>query len=334
MTIRLALVGYGYWGPNLARNFSRIKGAELRYIVDLDAKKRGRAAEEYPFIKVVASFEEVLPDVDAVIIATPPKTHFALAKLALNAGKHVLIEKPVTTNVEDAKELAKLAQEKKLTLMIDYIFIYGDYVRYLKGLLDKGELGTLHAFQFQRQAIEFLRRDVNVVEDLMTHDVSMLFYLLGEKAAKPRKITAVGKSHFIKGVEDEAIAYLDYGDMTVTLIVSSLSPVKMRKVMILGDKKMAEFDDMKVAGKVEVHEKEIKGPLEAPANYWDFIVQCNPGSTIIPYVKAREPLANMASHFIDCIEKGKKPDTDISFGLLVTDLIERINAQVKGSAPQ
>ncbi|VVC03239.1 UDP-N-acetylglucosamine 3-dehydrogenase [Candidatus Burarchaeum australiense] len=332
MAVRLVLVGYGYWGPNLARNFSKAKGAELRYIVDLDAKKRERAAEEYPFIKVVSSFEEVLPDVDAVIIATPPKTHHALAKLALEAGKHVLVEKPVTTNVEDARELAKLAHEKKLTLMVDYTFIYGDSVRYLKTLLDKQELGTLHAFQFQRQAIEFLRRDVNVVEDLMTHDVSMLVYWLGEKAAKPRRLTAVGKSHFIKGVEDEAFAYLDYGDLTVTLMVSSLSPVKLRKVMILGDRKMAEFDDVRVAGKVEVHEKEIKGPLEAPATYMDFVVQCNPGSTIIPYIKSREPLANMASHFIDCIGSGKKPETDISFGLVVTDLIERINEQVKGSS--
>jgi predicted dehydrogenase len=329
MAIDVALVGYGYWGPNLARNLSRTKGAHLQYIVDSDEKKRRKAMEEYSQIETASSLDEVLKEVDAIVIATPPKTHFAIAKTALEAGKHVLVEKPVTHTLDEAKELAKIVQSRKLTFMVDYTFIYGDYVRYIKTLLDKGELGALHAFYFQRQAIDFLRRDVNVVEDLMTHDISMLVYWLGEKAAKPHKVIAAGKSHFIKGVEDEAIAYLDYGDFTATLIASSLSPVKTRKVSILGDKKMAEFDDMKVAGKVEVHEKEIKAPLEAPANYWDFIVQCNPGSTIIPYVKSREPLANMTSHFLECIEQGKKPDTGISFGVAVTELTEKINERMK-----
>ena len=332
MTVKLALVGYGYWGPNLARNFTRAKGAELLYIVDSDEKKRAKASEEYRWIKTAPSLQDVLGDVDAVVIATPPKTHYALAKAALEAGKHVLVEKPVTTNSNDAKELERLSKQKKLVLMVDHTFIYVDQVRYIKGLLDRGELGTVNSLHFQRQAIDFLRRDVNVVEDLMTHDISMLIYWMGEKASKPLNITASGKSHFIKGIEDEAIAYLDYGDFTATLIASSLSPVKIRKVMLVGDRKMAEFDDVKVSGKVEVHAKEIKAPLEAPSNYWDFIVQCTPGSTTIPYIASREPLFNMAAHFIDCAEHNKTPDTDISFGVKVTELMERINERVRTSS--
>lgn len=332
MVLKLALVGYGYWGPNLARNFSKVKDSQLLYIVDMDEKKRRKAMDDYPQIETYEKLEDVLDKVDAVIVATPPKTHFAVVKQALNAGKHVLVEKPVTTSLAEAKELKEIATKKKLVLMVDYTFIYVDYVRYIKQLMDKGELGSIGALYFQRQGIEFLRRDVNVVEDLLPHDISMLVYWMGEKAAKPRKITAGGKSHYIKGVEDEAVAYLDYGDFTATMLVSSLSPVKIRNVMVVGDRKMAEYDDVKVSGKVEVHDKEIKTPLEAPSNYWEFMVQYNKGSITVPYINAREPLSNMASHFVDCASHNKKPDTDISFGLIVTELMEKINEAVKASA--
>ncbi|RLG20254.1 gfo/Idh/MocA family oxidoreductase [Candidatus Micrarchaeota archaeon] len=329
MVLKLALVGYGYWGPNLARNFSKLPDAEVHYVVDSDEKKRERAKKEYPHAHTSASLEQVLSKVDAVLIATPPKTHFALAKLALEAGKHILVEKPVTTTAKEARELEALAKEKNRIAMIDYTFIYVDHVRYIKKLLDSGEMGKIASFYFQRQGIDFLRRDVNVVDDLLPHDLSMLVYWMGEKATRAKTVLAAGKSHFITEIEDEAISYLDFGDFTASMLVSCLSPVKVRKVLIIGDKKMVEFDDTKLSDKVAVHDKEIRAPLEAPTSYWDFLVKCRRGSTTLPYVPSREPLANMAAHFVDCVKNKKKPDTDISFGVIVTELMERINNTVR-----
>jgi len=254
--MKIAVIGYGYWGPNLVRNFSWAPNAQVKYVCDLDEKQLARVKGMFPNVeKTTTNLQEVLddPQVEAVAISTPVRTHFPLAKAALLKGKHVMVEKPMTDSVAQAKELVKLADDKGLTLMTDHTFLYTGAVRKIKALIDSGDLGELYYFDSMRVNLGLFQSDVNVIWDLAPHDLSIMLYLINKK---PTAVSATGVAH-VAG-QPENIAYMNvfFQDNTIAHFnVNWLNPVKVRQILIGGSKKMVLYDDMNNAEKVKVYAK-------------------------------------------------------------------------------
>lgn len=310
--IKVAIIGVGHWGPNLLRNFLKHSAVDKVYCYDTDKKKMESVHQKYPMVETVAHYHDILNNssIDVVVVATPVTSHFDLAKQALQHGKHVLVEKPLTSTPDDGVTLVNLARDKELKLMVDHISVYNGAIRKIKEIIDSGELGEIMYFDAARTSQGLTRSDVNVMWDLAIHDLSILDFLL---VIKPKAVSAVGISHFN---ELEDIAYMTLffdNDCIAHVHVNWLSPIKVRKILICGTKKMIVFDDIEASSKIKVYNKSGTGAVDAPE------------------YDTTEPLASVTNEFVHAIEKDRKPLTNGDVGLKIVEMLAAAERSIKNS---
>lgn len=318
--VKIAIIGYGYWGPNLVRNFMSLQEATVTHVADIRKEKLADVGRYYPSVKTSTIPEEVIlaPETDAVVIATSVNTHYELAKASLHAGKHVLVEKPLAMNEAEAKELIDLALQKNLVLMIDHTFLYTGAVQKVKELLDKGEIGRVNYFDSTRINLGLFQHDVNVLWDLAPHDISILNYLTGER---PVSLNATGISHTRNGIENIAYLTLNYqSDMIAHFNCSWSSPVKIRNILIGGDKKMIVYNDMEPTEKIKVYNCGYSHSSDEEKR--NVLIDYRIGDIHVPKLDTREALYKMAQDFSQCIIFGKKPLSDALSGLEVIKILQ------------
>ena len=329
---RIGVIGVGGWGKNLARNYFQIPECELKYVCDLDQKLLAKTHGQWPTAKTTTDVEELLADdeLDAVVIATPAPTHYPLAKQALMAGKDVYVEKPFVLDVEDGEELIKLASDKDRVLMVGHLLEYHPVVVELKRLIDSGELGKVLYIYTQRVNLGTVREDENALWNFAPHDISSILYLLGQE---PTNVSARGQSYLKKDVEDVVFLSMDFGGAAMAHVhVSWLDPHKIRKLTIVGDKKMAVFDDLEGNEKLKIYDKgaSYESDYDSFAEY----VTLRFGDIKIPYVKVGEPLRIECMHFLDCIENRTTPRSDGLDGQRVVQVLDAAQKSLRsGGTP-
>lgn len=318
--IRIGIVGYGYWGPNLVRNFAESSRFKLAGVSDLSAARRTAAEGRFPGVKVVSDYKDLVddPTIDAIAVATPVSTHFEIANAALEAGKNVLLEKPMTLEVSESQRLVDLAAKKNKTLMVDHTFVYNGAVRKMKDLVTKGELGDLLYYDSVRINLGLFQHDVNVIWDLAPHDLSILDHLVDEK---PVAVQAMGTKHVQGRPDNMAYVTLHYGSSFLAhLHVNWLAPVKIRQTLLGGTKKMVVYDDMEAAEKIKVYDRGVDVEL-SPDQAHALRVGYRSGDMWAPNIDQSEALKVEIAHFADCIEQNKKPITDGEAGLRVVKVL-------------
>lgn len=326
MNIKIAIIGCGYWGPNLIRNFYQLDDCQVSFACDIDAEKLDQIKKVYPAINVTQDYKEVLKDssIQAVCIATPLSTHFEIARAVLLAGKDVFIEKPMTSSSKEAEELIALAKEKNRILMVDHTFVYSGVVQKIKELIDKGELGKLYYYDSERINLGLIRSDANVVLDLATHDLSIIDYLFSQK---PVAVSARSFGHIYNHRSETAvITIMHEGDFVSTVRVSWLSPVKIRKVMIGGSQKMIFWDDVEADEKLRIYDKGIDID---PQSVTPFQPLYRSGDVLLPKIDQTETLKRVAEHFTYCLKERGKALTDGLSGLRVIKLVEATEQSIK-----
>jgi len=317
--IKIALIGLGYWGPNLARVLNQTSRCQFTACCDVDPEKVERTTRQYPNLRGFCVTEDLMgSDIDAVVIATPISTHYELASQALRGGKHVFVEKPLTDSAEKSKELVALAQNLGLTLMTGHTFVYSPAVVCVKELIDSGELGSLHYLSFSRVNLGLYQKDVDVVWDLAVHDVSILLYWLGEF---PVRACSFGRSCVQQSKRDVAYLWFQFPSGTVASCeVSWLSPHKMRRTCVVGSKRMITYDDTEYTEKVKIHDRGVI--LRTPETFGEFQLTYRMGDVLSPYLANTEPLVLEMEHFIECLETQATPRTDGRFGAKVVAAVE------------
>ncbi len=324
----VAILGSGYWGPNYIRNFDNFKNAEIKWVCDIDPNKLKLVSDKYPRIKTTSNFDQVLsdPEVEAVVIVTPTQTHYSLAKKALKANKHVLVEKPITTRSEEAKELIELAKRQSRVLMVGHIFMFNQAVRKIKNYVDEGLLGDVQYLYASRTGLGPIRHDVNALWDLSPHDISILLYLLNQR---PESVIAFGESYVQKDIEDVVFVILHFPNHIIAkLHVSWLDPIKIRQMTVVGTQKMLVFDDVSVTEPLKIFDKGVS--YEKPfGSYGDFHLQVRDGDILIPKVQPNEPLKLECENFIDAIREGKKIETPGESGYDVVKILEAATESLK-----
>jgi predicted dehydrogenase len=326
--MKLAVIGCGYWGPNLVRNFLQSNKVEELICCDLDPKRLQRMKMLYPSIRVVSDYAELLdmPDLDAVAIATPVKTHHPLAKEFLTKGKHVFIEKPLTHSYETAVDLVMLADEHCRTLMVGHTFEYTAAVNKVKSIVENGELGKILYISCTRVNLGLFQPDINVVWDLAPHDISTILYIMGDP---PVSVNCQGKAHFRPGIEDVASTTLNFKNGVIAFIHSSwLDPNKIRRTTIVGSKKMLVYDDIEPQEKIKIYDKGIEVPPYYDT-FADFQFSYRYGDIHSPRIEDYEPLRKECDHFLACIEKGACPLSDGYSGLRVVSILEAASKSLK-----
>jgi predicted dehydrogenase len=318
--ISMGVIGYGYWGPNLARNASEAAGSRLTSIADMSAAALFRAKKRHPHAKLYADPRDLIcdPAVDVVLIATPVSSHFELALAVLKAGKHVLIEKPIASTSEEARILIREARRRNLVLMVDHTFIYTSAVRKIHELISNGSLGDIYYYDSTRVNLGLFQRDVNVIWDLAVHDMAILCYLFAEQ---PIAITASGTSHIQGSPENIAHVTLFYDNGSVAqLNVNWLAPVKVRQVLIGGSQRMIVYDDLEPSEKVKVYDHGVY--VNTTAEVHQRLVSYRTGDMWAPQVLGKEALLTEIEHFIDCISNGVTPTSSGESGLNVLEMLE------------
>jgi predicted dehydrogenase len=317
---RIGVIGYGYWGPNLVRNLMETDGAAVVAVADLRSDRRALAQRRYPGVKVTENAAATIddPDVDAVVIATPVSSHHELAKRALECGKHVLLEKPMTRTVAEAEELIALADEAGLVLMVDHTFVYTGAVRKMKELIGTGELGELYYFDSVRINLGIFQHDSDVLWDLAPHDLSILTHLV---AAEPRFVSAVGGDHIGAGYADIVYLTVLYDDNFLAHVhVNWLSPVKVRQILLGGTRRMLVYDDTEPSEKVRVYDSGIK--VTTQEGIYATLVDYRTGDMWSPKLELREALSFECEHFVECIRLKRMPLSSGQAGLRVVKLLE------------
>ncbi len=318
--IRVGVIGYGYWGPNLVRNFHLHDDAAVTMVADFDEKRLAQVRANYPAVRTVRDGKDLIhdPEVDAVSIATPIFTHFPLAKEALEAGKHVLIEKPMTQTAEQSRELIALAKKHNRVLMVGHTFVYTGAVRKMRELIDAGELGALYYFDSARFNLGLLQKDANVLWDLAPHDLSIVLHLIDER---PTSLQAFGQRHVGDEQEEFAFMVLKYkSGFHAHIRASWISPLKIRLTLLAGSKKMIVFDDIEPSEKVRIYDKGVT--LKHTEEVTAFNPVYRAGDVLIPALDRTEALKRETGHFLECIRTGKTPLSDGQAGLDVVRLLE------------
>ena len=327
----VAQVGCGYWGPNLLRNFSTLPNCTVKYVVDASAERRAFVECNFPKTTAVETCDGVFddPDVDAVIIATPAATHFSLAKQALECGKHVLVEKPLATSIAEVDALARCAAQRALVVMAGHTFIYNPAVRYVKRLIDAGELGDVRYIYSQRLNLGRIRSDIDAMWNFAPHDISIIQYWLDDK--EPSSVSRQGLDCIQPGVDDVVFLGLAYSARVIANIhVSWLDPQKVRKITVVGSHKMVVYDDV-ADDKIAIYDKGIDRKAIL-GEHMDFDQPLAPdfryrsGDILLPRVAFVEPLRLEAEHFVECIRTGKEPLTGISHARTVVSILVRADA--------
>jgi predicted dehydrogenase len=323
----VAIIGCGYWGPNLIRNFMACPSTTVVALCDRDPARLQKCAAGAPAAKLVQEVDQVFAsaDVDAIAIATPAATHAPLARAALDAGKHVLIEKPMTLAVRDAEELVSLAAKHKRTLMVDHTYVYSPAIRKIKDLIDAGELGDIYYVDSVRINLGLFQNDINVLWDLAPHDLSIVDHLLGRL---PKSVSAMGTCHTGGDLEDVGYLNLDFGNnLLASFHLNWLSPVKIRHLIIGGAKKGLVCNDLNPWEPIKIYDRGITvNETEARRGV---LISYRTGDIWSPHVEPGEPLQNLVRHFADCIRTGKKPITDGEAGLRVVRILEAGQRSIK-----
>lgn len=318
---RIAVIGVGYWGPNLARNFEEMSQSELVAVVDKSPERTQKIADRYPDIQIFDDYHKLFDlNLDGVVIATPPATHYAIAKECMEHGLSVLIEKPLTLDSADGEALVKLAEERNLTLMVGHVYEYNSAVKYIKNLIDSGEMGDIYYIDAVRASLGLFQPSLNVMWDLAPHDLSIIMHLLGQF---PSKISANGGSYVVKeyGIHDLAYMHLTFPNETIANVrVSWLDPNKTRRITVVGSKKMLVFDDVALE-KIKVFDKGVDIHPDTDS-YGNFQAFYRYGDAVVPHIQWQEPLRAECEHFIHCIKTGETPVSDGYNGLRVVKLLE------------
>jgi predicted dehydrogenase len=327
--IRMGVIGYGYWGPNIVRNFSNTEGLKIVSVCDIDPDKLMRANKAYSNTEITAAPNDILtsPNIDAVAVVTPVFTHFDLAKKALQNGKHVFIEKPFTYTAAQAEELVELADKKNLKIMVDHTYLFTGAVKKIKDLIDKGELGSLYYFDSTRVNLGLFQHDVNVIWDLAPHDLSIMDYLIKEK---PIGILATGGVH-LNGLEDIAYITVYFSNKIIAHFnVNWLSPVKVRTTLIGGVKRMLVWNDLDADEKIRVYDKGVD--LKNGDNIYDLLISYRSGDMWVPKIDQTEALKLESEYFVDCISNNKIPVNDGQAGLRIVKMLEAANKSLKNKS--
>ena len=330
--IKIGIIGFGYWGPNLVRNFSNQKEGVVTQIAESRLERHSNISKVYPGITIVTEANDLIHsmDVDAVVIATPVFSHYKLAKEALLAGKHVLLEKPMTSSVDESKELIDIAKSKNLVLMVDHTFLYTGAVQKMKTLIDSNQLGKLQYFDSTRINLGLFQPDVNVLWDLAPHDISILNFLLKNK---PYSVNASGVSHTNNGIENVAYMTVNYEDDFIAHFNCSwTSPVKMRSTLIGGDKKMLVYNDLEPSEKIRIYDTGYNHTSDEEKNR--VMVDYRTGDVFIPKISNQEALFGVAFDFIDCIIHTKEPLANAELGLEVVKVLEASQKSIKSNGKE
>ena len=320
--IRIGVIGYGYWGPNLVRNFFETPGMQVACVSDLRADRLALVHSRYPSIRTTQDFRELIedPSIDAVAIATPVSTHYDLALRALQEGKHVLVEKPLASNTEQVQHLMDLAQKRNLVLMVDHTFVYTGAVRKIRELVDSATLGEIYYYDSVRVNLGLFQHDVNVLWDLAVHDLSIMDYVL---PFRPCAVSATGLSHLPGGPEN--IAYLTLffeGSQIAHIHANWLAPVKLRRTLIGASRKMIVYDDLEQSEKIKVYDKGITlNNQPNPEKLYQLLVGYRTGDMLAPQIDVSEALRREIDHFVDCIQHQKEPMTGGNSGLRVVEIL-------------
>jgi predicted dehydrogenase len=327
--VRMGVIGCGYWGPNLIRNFFSVPNCEMSICCDKDEAKLKRMDKLFKGIRTTIDYRDLLgDDIDAVCIATPVWTHFRLAEECLNAGKHVMVEKPFASSSKECRELIDLAKERERVLMVGHTFEYTASVNKIKEIVKSGELGEIFYVSSTRVNLGLFQKDINVIWDLAPHDISIILYVLEKE---PRLVNAQGRDHFRKGIEDVALTTLTFDNGTIAFLHNSwLDPNKIRRMVFVGSKKMLLYDDVDQNEKIKIYDKGVEVP-----RYYDtfaeFHFSYRYGDIHIPHIDEYEPLKAECSHFVECITEGKTPKSDGCCGLKVVEIIEAANESLRNN---
>jgi predicted dehydrogenase len=330
--IQVAVIGAGHWGPNLIRNFNNRLSSVVTWVVDVDQSRLEQVKLRFPDVRTATDAHAAIsdPGVQAVVITTPTSTHYPLAKMALNAGKHVLVEKPITDQVQHGEELVELAERSDRVLLVGHVFIYNAAVQQVKKYLEADALGRIFYISMVRTNLGPIRIDVNAAWDLASHDVSIVNFWLG---AEPISASAVGGVYINAGVEDAVFATLRYpNDVLVNLHASWLNPKKAREITVVGDKQMMTFDDMNLNEPVRIYDKQVSDARVKPPyvdSFATFRASVRDGSVVIPRIVMGEPLKTECDHFIACIENRSRPMFDARASVGVVRALATIARSVK-----
>jgi predicted dehydrogenase len=321
--IRIGVIGYGYWGPNLVRNFFEAKDAQVVRVSDLRADRLASLGSRYPTIQTTSNFHELIgdPSIDAVAIATPVSTHYELALRALQEGKHVLVEKPLASNTDQVQHLMDVARKRNLVLMVDHTFVYTGAVRKIRELVESESLGEIYYYDSTRVNLGLFQHDVNVLWDLAVHDLAIMDYVL---PFRPCAVSATGLSHVPDGTEN--IAYLTLffeGSQIAHLHANWLAPVKLRRTLIGASRKMIVYDDLEQSEKIKVYDKGITlNSHQNPEKIYQIMVGYRTGDMLAPQIDGTEALRREIDHFLDCIRQQQEPVTGGSAGLRVVEILQ------------
>jgi len=319
--IGIAVVGCGYWGPNLIRNFSALSDCQVKMICDAQEKRLTHVKKLYPGVESTTEFERLITneEVEAIVISTPVYTHYEMAKRSLMAGKHTMIEKPMASSAAECQELVDLARERNLILMVGHTFIYTSVVRKIKEIVDSGDLGELMYISSRRLNLGLFQSDINVAWDLAPHDLSIILYILGKD---PVSVHCQGKAHIKPDVEDVTNMTLDFSNGAFSTIQSSwLDPNKIREMTFVGSRRMLLYNDLEPLEKIKIYDKRVETPPHYDT-FAEFQFSYHYGDVYSPYVKQAEPLRTECQHFLDCVKTGEKPITSGIEGLQVVQILE------------
>jgi predicted dehydrogenase len=326
---KIAIIGAGYWGVNYVRMFSDLLQPENVLVCDSQPDRLAEISGRFPGVQTTTALEDFLnrDDIDSAVICTPATTHHEVSRRALLAGKHLLVEKPLTRVAEDAEELISIARERDLTLMVGHTFIHNPAVRKVKSFVERGDAGKLYYLYSQRTNMGPIRKDVNAIWDLAPHDVSIFNYLVG---SRPDWVSAVGARVLGNGREDVGFITLGYpGGVIGNIHVSWADPNKVRQVVVVGSDKRIVFDDLNMMERVRIFEKGVRAEPPESASYGEHMIQMRDGDIISPRIEVSEPLKNQALHFLECVEKGTEPITDGQSGMDVVRVMEAIDRSVE-----
>jgi predicted dehydrogenase len=323
--MKIAVVGLGYWGPNLVRNFSASDRVEEVLCCDLDPHRVKQLVTKFPHVKAVESYEEILKtDCDAVAIATPISRHYTMGMQALRHGKHILVEKPMAVNSRECEEMIRCAEEHDRVILVDHTFLYTGAVRKMKEIVTRGDVGDVYYFDSVRVNLGIFQHDVNVIWDLAPHDLSILDFVLGKR---PSAVSAVGVNHY-NHMEDVAYLTVHFGEkMMAHVHVNWLAPVKIRRILVGGSKKMILYDDMEPSEKVKVYDSGVK--VVTREGIYKTLVEYRTGDMFAPKVDQSEALSLVVDDFLTAIESRRRPTADGETGLRVVRVLEAAERSVR-----
>jgi predicted dehydrogenase len=325
--IGVGVIGYGYWGPNLARNFHETPGFHLKAIGDLNQQRLDLAKSRYPSLQVFRDYTDLLkdPEIEAIALSTPTHTHFSIGMAALKAGKHLLVEKPLASSVEQANQLIEEAAKQKRVLLVDHTFIYTGAVRELRKLVEKGSLGKILYYDAVRINLGLIQQDINVLWDLAIHDLAIMDHVLAEQ---PRAVSATGLAY---PGQHESISYITVffdNDLIAHVHANWLAPVKVRRTLLGGTNKMVVYDDVEPSEKIKVYDKGIS-VSSSVEDVYKMLIQYRTGDMHAPHIDTTEALRTEVGHFYNCIRKGEKPLTDGVAGIRTIRLLEAASLSLK-----